>query len=61
MTGADTALLAVAIAVPVGVAGLLLIAGAIALGVVICWKLKKRESAKGSDIVKMSDIKKTTQ
>lgn len=44
-----------------GVAVLLLIAGAVALGIAICWKLKKRESMEVSEVVKMSEIKKTTQ
>jgi len=40
----------------VGVAVLLLIAGAIALAIAICRKLKKKEV---SEVVKMSEIKKT--
>ena len=52
-----TGLLAVAIAVPVGVAVPLLIGGAVALGVGIGWKLKKRESTKEVEFVRMSELK----
>ena len=40
---------------------MLLIAGAIALGIAICRKLKKRESMEVSEVVKMSEIKKKMQ
>jgi len=56
-----TGLLAVAIAVPVGVAVPLLIGGAVALGVGIGWKLKKRESTKEVECVRMSEPKEEAQ